>query len=122
MCPPRRASRRPGAETAAPQSSRCARSWPARSEARRRQLFSLAALLCLGVPLLARSAPDAFTLDEIAPGVFVHPGKALALDAPGHDDIANIGFVVGARCVAVIDTGGSVRIGRALQAALRGKT
>jgi quinoprotein relay system zinc metallohydrolase 2 len=89
---------------------------------RRRQLSSLAALLCLGVPLLARSAPDAFTLDEIAPGVFVHPGRALALDAPGHDDIANIGFVVGARCVAVIDTGGSVRIGRALQAALRGKT
>src|SRR5579863_8242975 len=89
---------------------------------RRRQLSSLAALLCLGVPLLARSAPDALSLDEIAPGVFVHPGKALALDAPGHDDIANIGFVVGARCVAVIDTGGSVRVGGALQAALRGKT
>src|SRR5580658_6389841 len=89
---------------------------------RRRQLFSLAALLCLGVPLLARSAPDAFTLDEIAPGVFVHPGKALALDAPGHDDIANIGFVVGARCVAVIDTGGSVRVGRALRAAIRTRT
>jgi quinoprotein relay system zinc metallohydrolase 2 len=89
---------------------------------RRRQLCGLAALLCLAVPLLARSAPDAFTLDEIAPGVFVHPGKALPLDAPGHDDIANIGFVVGARCVAVIDTGGSVRVGRALRAALRAKT
>lgn len=55
---------------------------------------------------------------QVAPGVFVHLGRPLALDAPGHDDIANIGFVVGTRCVAVIDSGGSVRIGRALRAAV----
>lgn len=89
---------------------------------RRRVHACLVALLYLGVPLVARSAPDVFTLDELAPGIFVHTGKPLALDAPGHDDIANIGFVVGTRCVAVIDTGGSVRVGRALQAALRAHT
>jgi quinoprotein relay system zinc metallohydrolase 2 len=65
---------------------------------------------------LASCAANAAPLEvrEIAHGVFVHEGKTLALDAPGHDDIANIGFVVGQRCVAVVDTGGSVRIGRAL--------
>lgn len=73
-------------------------------------------------PLAARGAPQPFTLSELAPGVFVHPGRPLALDAPGHDDIANIGFVVGARCVAVIDTGGSVRVGRALERALEART
>ena len=52
----------------------------------------------------------------------MHAGKHLALDAPGHDDIANIGFIVGSRCVAVIDTGGSVRIGRTLRAAIRQHT
>jgi quinoprotein relay system zinc metallohydrolase 2 len=52
----------------------------------------------------------------------VHSGRALALDAPGHDDIANIGFVVGSRCVAVIDSGGSVRVGRALRAAINART
>jgi quinoprotein relay system zinc metallohydrolase 2 len=63
-----------------------------------------------------------FHVTEIAPGVFVHSGRPLALDVPGHDDIANIGFIVGKRCVAVIDTGGSVRIGRALRAVIREHT
>ncbi|MGH8134551.1 MAG: quinoprotein relay system zinc metallohydrolase 2 [Steroidobacteraceae bacterium] len=70
----------------------------------------------------ARSAQDPLVVQQIAAGVFVHFGKPLALDAPGHDDIANIGFIVGTRCVAVIDTGGSVRVGRALRAAIRQHT
>jgi len=102
------------------------RSWSNRSRhgcdsllARARQLVALAALLIAGST--AAAAP-AFTIDQVAPGVFVHIGKHLALDAPGHDDIANIGFVVGTRCVAVVDTGGSVRIGRELRAAIRQHT
>ena len=71
---------------------------------------------------MAAAASDPFSVSEIAPGVFVHSGMPLALNAPGHDDIANIGFVVGTRCVAVIDTGGSVRVGRALHAAIRRST
>lgn len=73
---------------------------------------------------LASCAATAAPLEvrEIASGVFVHQGATLALDAPGHDDIANIGFVVGRRCVAVIDTGGSVRTGRALREAIAAHT
>lgn len=63
--------------------------------------------------------PAALEVDEIAPGVFVHFGKMLALDAPGHDDIANIGFIIGTRCIAIVDTGGSMRIGRALRESVR---
>jgi quinoprotein relay system zinc metallohydrolase 2 len=62
--------------------------------------------------------PGSFNLSEPKPGVFVHTGRQLALDVPGHDDIANIGFIVGDKCVAVIDTGGSTRIGRELRAAV----
>jgi quinoprotein relay system zinc metallohydrolase 2 len=77
-------------------------------------------MLALG-PIRALTA-DAFNLTELAPGLYLHAGQPLSLDEPGHDDIANLGVVVGRRCVAVIDTGGSVRIGRALHAALRART
>jgi quinoprotein relay system zinc metallohydrolase 2 len=81
-----------------------------------------ASILSLGYGLLIEPAAwaaenyDSFNLSEVAPGVFLHTGRQLALDAIGHDDIANIGFIAGKKCVAVIDSGGSVRIGRALRA------
>jgi quinoprotein relay system zinc metallohydrolase 2 len=89
-------------------------------EFRRRRLC--AAVLCALAWTPAARPQNALPIRQVAPGVFVHLGQQLALDAPGHDDIANIGFIVGSRCVAVIDTGGSVRIGRALRAALRRRT
>jgi quinoprotein relay system zinc metallohydrolase 2 len=81
------------------------------------------ALICiaLGFGFQADGA-ESFVVAMLAPGVYAHMGKMLPLDAPGHDDIANLGFVVGARCVAVIDTGGSVRTGRALRAAIAQRT
>lgn len=84
-------------------------------------LALLAVLTCAGV---AAAAPGSggFAIEEIASGVYVHPGQMLALDAPGHDDIANLSFVVGTRCVAVIDAGGSLRTGRALRAAIGRRT
>lgn len=79
-------------------------------------------LLAAALPGRAAEEGGAFNLSQPAPGLYVHQGRPLALDAPGHDDIANIGFILGSRCVAVIDTGGSVRIGRALRAAIRRRT
>ena len=77
----------------------------------------------LACPLaFTADARAGFPLSEPAPGVFVHTGRHLPLDVPGHDDIANIGFIVGGKCVAVVDTGGSVGIGRRLLAAVRKHT
>jgi len=84
-----------------------------------RILFAIA-VLSVTAPIFAAAPP--FAVDQVANGVFVHLGKQLPLDAPGHDDIANIGFIVGKSCVAVIDTGGSVRTGRALRASIRQHT
>jgi quinoprotein relay system zinc metallohydrolase 2 len=43
-------------------------------------------------------------------------------DAHNRGEIANIGFIEGSRCVAVIDTGGSPEQGRALRDAVRSMT
>lgn len=58
-------------------------------------------------------------MDEVAPGVFVHHGIHEELDAGYHGDICNIGFIVGDKGVAVIDSGGSLKIGQQLREAVR---
>jgi quinoprotein relay system zinc metallohydrolase 2 len=59
---------------------------------------------------------------KVAPGVYVHDGRQETATAANHGDIVNIGFIVGKRCVAVIDTGGSRAMGAALLQAIRGVT
>ena len=82
----------------------------------------------IAVVLLAILGSDAaasgatFNLTQVAPGVYVHHGRMVSIDDPGRDDIANIGFIVGSQCVAVIDTGGSVRVGEQLRQAIRQTT
>jgi quinoprotein relay system zinc metallohydrolase 2 len=77
--------------------------------------------VCLyGILLSAYAGGEpAFNLVEISPGNYLHRGIHAGFGEPGHDDIANIGFIVGERCAAVIDTGGSLTTGRQLLDAVR---
>lgn len=56
-------------------------------------------------------------VSQVAEGVYVRSGHAAVVFEA--EEIANIGFVVGDRCVAVIDTGGSLAEGRSLDCAIR---
>ena len=69
---------------------------------------------------IAQTAPLSMT--EIASGVFVHNGVHEEASSGNKDAIANIGFIVGADAVAVIDPGGSFEEGAALRAAVRVRT
>lgn len=77
---------------------------------------AFASLVWMAAPGLHAAPLD---VSEIAPGVFVHQGAHEAFGDGYHGDIASIGFVIGEQAIAVIDTGGSFRTGKALRDAIR---
>ncbi len=102
-----------------------------------RRMLALCASVCLGAFLgatgwAATAAPaataetlkdaDPLVVVQVRPGVFVHFGALEEWQPSNGGDVANLGFVVGSRCVAVIDTGGTPQVGRRLLAAIREAT
>jgi quinoprotein relay system zinc metallohydrolase 2 len=87
---------------------------------RRLWLFVMLAAIAASTPAGAQQQPLSVT--EIAPGLFAHIGEIALMTRENEGAIANVGFVVGNDAVAVIDTGGSVREGRRLLAAVRART
>ncbi len=77
--------------------------------------------LCSGLrrrPLRA----EPLAVKEIAPGVFVHQGRYEIFTPRNEGDTSNSGFIIGHDGVAVIDTGGSPRVGERLLEAIRART
>jgi quinoprotein relay system zinc metallohydrolase 2 len=86
------------------------------------RVWLIAALAMLGASTFSMAQQRQLTVNEIAPGVFVYEGKTALMTRENEGAIANVGFIIGDDAVAVIDTGGSVREGRQLLAAIRART
>ena len=93
---------------------------------RRHALFLLASAAMLPPFARAASIPAAgvkpFDMTEVAPGIHVRLGVHEEATADNDDAIANIGFVIGAESVAIIDPGGSRIDGERLRASVRAVT
>jgi quinoprotein relay system zinc metallohydrolase 2 len=82
-------------------------------------------LLCCMAAQMAWAAAWAMpplAVQQVADGVYVQVGAHQAWGPANAGNVSNVGFVVGARCVAVIDSGGSPEVGQALRAAVAGVT
>jgi quinoprotein relay system zinc metallohydrolase 2 len=78
--------------------------------------------LIVVVATAARAAPPDTTplaVQRVASGDYVHFGQVAMTTPDNAGDIANLGIIVGSDAVAVIDTGGSVSVGRRLLLAIR---
>jgi quinoprotein relay system zinc metallohydrolase 2 len=84
---------------------------------RRRALLLLWSLFWM--PMSAVGADGLPGFNEIAPGVYFRLGVQEVADAHNRGHIANLGFIVGAKRVAVIDSGGSFTEGEAVLRAVR---
>ncbi|MEF7613005.1 quinoprotein relay system zinc metallohydrolase 2 [Aquincola sp. MAHUQ-54] len=73
---------------------------------------------CALAALQAAGAVEPLPVRQLAQGVFVHAGQVDDWLPRNGGDVANLGFVVGSRCVAVIDSGGTPALGEALRAAV----
>ena len=75
-------------------------------------------LLGLLISQISHAVP-ALPVSEVAPGIYLHLSDHHWPDRDNHGEIANIGFIIGDKCVAVVDSGGSPRQGIALRNAIK---
>jgi len=92
---------------------------------RRNAVFGGACLCC--PPAVTRRAsaaevPATTHLVEVAPGIHIRLGATEDASTANEDAIANVGCVIGADAVAVMDPGGSLGDGESLRRAIRAVT
>ncbi len=75
--------------------------------------------LCLLIFFSSFSEVLSLEFVKVDDGVYVHFGKQEDTNKINLGDIANIGFIVGSKSIAVIDTGSSVKIGKAMYKKIR---
>jgi quinoprotein relay system zinc metallohydrolase 2 len=67
-------------------------------------------------------ANEDYSVSEVSTGIFYHQGVHEDPTEENIGAIANVGFIIGERCVAVIDSGGSYLEGTYLKQAIRKQT
>lgn len=82
-------------------------------------MITLSIIALMGCAHAKSTHDDAFAIESIGDGIYVHHGVHLDIDTGYQGDICNASFIVGSKGVAVIDTGGSLKVGQQLREAIR---
>ncbi len=82
-------------------------------------LSILALMGCTHLQTAAQTTQNNFAIEDLGGGIYTHHGAHLDIDTGYQGDICNISFVVGSKGVAVIDTGGSFKVGNQLRDAIK---
>jgi quinoprotein relay system zinc metallohydrolase 2 len=88
------------------------------SSARTRWLAFAWAVFGFSILANAQEKPLSYEWTLIAPGAYAHYGVIEDFARSNHGDISNAGLIIGDKCVAVIDTGGSPVVGKAQRSAV----
>ncbi len=90
---------------------------------RRHALFGGLCLCCAATAGLSpRAYAEAFTMEEVGPGIFIRKGLIADASPENVDAIANIGFIVGRNGVLVTESGGSLADGQWLRGQIAKRT
>lgn len=82
-------------------------------------MITLSLLALVGCAQVNAMHDDSFAIESLGDGIYVHHGVHLDIDEGYHGDICNASFIVGSKGVAVVDTGGSFKVGSELREAIR---
>jgi quinoprotein relay system zinc metallohydrolase 2 len=82
-------------------------------------MMSLSLFVLIACAQAQPTLSNSFVVEYIGDGIYVHHGVHLDIDEGYQGDICNASFIVGTKGVAVIDTGGSFKVGSQLREAIR---
>lgn len=89
-----------------------------------RVLVFILPVMVLFISTACNSEPDntKYPIKKVTDGIYYHQGVHQDANEDNIGAIANVGFIIGDRCVAVIDSGGSYLEGTYLRQAIKAKT
>jgi glyoxylase-like metal-dependent hydrolase (beta-lactamase superfamily II) len=81
-----------------------------------------AVTIAISTLLMLKANAGEYPVKQVREGIYYHQGVQEDANRDNKGEIANTGFIIGEKCIAVVDTGGSYLEGKSLFAAIRDKS
>lgn len=82
-------------------------------------IIALLSIALISMSMSACANTEDYRVSQVSDGIYYHQGSHQEADSENLGAIANVGFIIGEECIAVIDSGGSFREGELLRESIR---